>query len=47
MKIISLIPSATEIVSFLGLEEDLVDVSHECYNLVKVRALPKETKSNI
>ena len=47
MKIISLIPSATEIISFLGLEENLVGVSHECDNSVNVRALPKVTKSNI
>lgn len=47
MKIISLIPSATEIISFLGLEGNLVGVSHECDNSVKVKALPKVTKSNI
>src|SRR5271155_4251407 len=30
MRIVSLLPSATEIVYALGLEEDLVGVTHEC-----------------
>ena len=45
MNIISLISSATEIVSFLGLEEDLIGVSHECDNSLKMRALPKVPKA--
>jgi hypothetical protein len=30
MRIVSLLPSATEIVCGLGLEEDLVAITHEC-----------------
>jgi iron complex transport system substrate-binding protein len=30
VRIVSLLPSATEIVYALGLEEDLVGVTHEC-----------------
>jgi len=30
MRILSLLPSATEIVYALGLEDDLVGVTHEC-----------------
>ena len=30
MRIVSLLPSATEIVCVLGLEENLVGVTHEC-----------------
>ena len=41
MKIVSLIPSATEIVSSLGLINNLVGVSHECDNPPKVINLPK------
>ena len=29
-KIITLIPSGTEIISFLGLDSQLIGVSHEC-----------------
>ena len=47
MKIVSLIPSATEIVSSLGLIENLIGVSHECDNPREVTRLPKLTKSNI
>ena len=47
MKIVSLIPSATEIISSLGLIDNLVGVSHECDNPEEVINLPKLTKSNI
>ena len=47
MKIVSLIHSATEIVSSLGLINNLVGVSHECDNPPQVINLPKLTKSNI
>ena len=30
MRIVSLLPSATEIICALGLERDLVGISHEC-----------------
>ena len=47
MKIVSLIPSATEIVDFLGLTKNLVGVSHECDSPNVVRSLPVITKSKI
>ena len=40
-KIITLIPSATEIISFLGLDSQLVGVSHECDFPEKVKSLKK------
>lgn len=40
MRIITLIPSATEIVCRLGLEKALVGVSHECDYPANVRGLP-------
>lgn len=40
LRIVSLIPSATEIVAFLGLAEALVARSHECDYPVAVQALP-------
>jgi iron complex transport system substrate-binding protein len=40
MRIVSLLPSATEIVAGLGLEEALVGRSHECDTPASVRALP-------
>ena len=46
-KIITLIPSATEIISFLGLESQLVGVSHECDFPEKVKSLKKLTKTDI
>lgn len=46
MRIASLLPSATEIICALGLETDLVGVSHECdYPPNVVAALPKLTRS--
>lgn len=47
MRIVSLLPAATEIVCALGLEEQLVGVSHECDFPRSVRDLPKVTRSLI
>ena len=41
MRIVSLLPSATEIVCLLGLAEDLVGVTHECDFPPEVARLPK------
>src|SRR6202022_4722430 len=45
MRIASLLPSATEIVCSLGLEEDLVAVTHECDYPASVRIKPVLTRS--
>jgi len=47
MKIVSLLPSATEILCALGLEDSIVAVSHECDYPASVQALPKATASRI
>ncbi len=47
MRIVSLLPSATEIVCALGLGDQLVGVTHECDYPVSVRALPKVTTTLI
>jgi iron complex transport system substrate-binding protein len=47
MRIVSLLPAATEIVCALGLEEQLVGVTHECDHPPGVRQLPKVTRSFI
>ncbi len=47
MRIVSLLPSATEIVCALGLENQLVGVSHECDYPPSVQRLPKITKTLI
>lgn len=47
MKIISLLPAATEIVCALGLEDQLVGRSHECDFPESVGALPACTSANI
>jgi iron complex transport system substrate-binding protein len=47
MRIVSLLPSATEIVCELGLNDDLVGVTHECDFPPSVRDLPKVTKTLI
>lgn len=47
MRIVSLLPSATEIVCELGIGEQLVGVSHECDYPELVRGLPKVTCSRI
>lgn len=47
MHIVSLLPSATEIVGLLGLGEQLVGVTHECDFPHFVRSLPKVTRTLI
>lgn len=47
MRIVSLLPSATEIICALGLERNLVGVTHECDYPPSVRKLPKVTQTLI
>ncbi|MEP6901829.1 MAG: cobalamin-binding protein [Actinomycetota bacterium] len=47
MKIVSLLPSATEIVCALGLEENLVGITHECDFPASVTNKPQLTASRI
>ncbi len=47
LRIVSLLPSATEIVCALGLEENLVAVTHECDFPASIKNLPHLTKSRI
>jgi iron complex transport system substrate-binding protein len=47
MKIVSLLPSATEIVCALGLEENLVGITHECDFPASVAGKPGLTASRI
>ncbi len=47
MRIVSLLPSATEIVCLFGLREQLVGVSHECDYPASVRELPRVTRSKL
>ena len=47
MKIVSLLPSATEIVCALGLEENLVGITHECDFPASVSGKPPLTASRI
>jgi iron complex transport system substrate-binding protein len=47
MRIVSLLPSATEIIAAIGLEDDLVGVTHECDYPRSVLGLPKVTKTLI
>jgi iron complex transport system substrate-binding protein len=47
MRIVSLLPSATEMICALGLEGQLVGVTHECDFPESVRRLPKVTRTLI
>lgn len=47
MRIVSLLPSATEILCALGLQDSLVGVTHECDYPPFVKALPKVTRTLI
>ena len=47
MKIVTLLPSATEIVCSLGLQKSLIAVSHECDFPNDVTSLPRITSSII
>jgi iron complex transport system substrate-binding protein len=47
MRIVSLLPSATEIICQLGLAEQLVGVTHECDHPPCVRGLPRVTRTLI
>ena len=47
MRIVSLLPSATEIICALGLEDSLVGVTHECDFPPAVRRLPRVTRTLI
>jgi iron complex transport system substrate-binding protein len=47
MRIVSLLPSATEIICSLGLRESLVGVTHECDFPAGVESLPKVTRTLI
>jgi iron complex transport system substrate-binding protein len=47
MRIVSLLPSATEIICELGLRDQLVGVTHECDWPSSVRSLPKVTNTLI
>src|SRR5260370_7287862 len=47
MRILSLLPSATEIVYALGLGDDLVGVSHECDYPEEARTKPVVSTSNV
>lgn len=47
MKIASLLPSTTEIVCALGLEDSIVGVTHECDYPVRISKLPHLTASRI
>ena len=47
MKIVSLLPSATEIICSIGLRSQLIGVSHECDYPASVQGLPVVTRSLI
>lgn len=47
MRIVSLLPSLTELVCFLGHRSDLVGVTHECDYPTGVENLPHLTHSRI
>jgi len=47
MKIVSLLPSSTEIVCQLGLSDKLVGISHECDHPTSITHLPRLTSSRV
>ncbi len=47
MRIVSLLPSATEMICALGLEDQLVGITHECDYPPSVQRLPKVTRTLI
>ncbi len=47
MRIVSLVPSATEMLFALGLGSDLIAVTHECDHPNAARELPKITRDLI
>src|SRR5437870_13110394 len=47
MRIVSLLPSATEIVCALGLEDSLVGITHECDYPPAINDRPRLTSSRI
>jgi len=47
MRVVSLVPAATEMASALGALEDLVAVTHDCDFPPEVRALPRVTSATI
>ena len=47
MRIVSLVPSASEIICQLGSEDFLVAVSHECNYPLSLNRLPIVTSSNV
>lgn len=47
MRIVSLLPSATEIICALGLDDQLVGVTHECDHPPAVRDLPEVTLTRV
>src|SRR6266516_4543617 len=47
MRVVSLLPAATEIVAALGMLDQLVGVSHECDYPVEVQAKPRVTRCAI
>jgi ABC-type hemin transport system substrate-binding protein len=46
VRVVSLLPSATEIICALGASEELVGVSHECDHPPEVAGLPALTGSS-